>query len=193
MTQLFRLIWPKFLYPKNAKTIQLLEACYGRLYAKLGRVTVIDMVDFMICQVYACSRFDKSYIQRWNVSHSLGQRALSRFFSETSSKKYYEDLWLQSYGLNRPNLVAKYKNFGQHPYQKFIYPEYEDVTKLRLLSTEAGYFICALSTLMWTPFSPVCQRCLYAEKCKRRTLQGYPDLYRIRVLAFSENGRNGYN
>ena len=60
----------------------------------------------------------------------------------------------------------------------------EETTKRRLLSTEAGYLVCALSTLMWTPFSPSCSKCAKAEPCRRRTQARYPELYRIRCEAW---------
>ena len=42
----------------------------------------------------------------------------------------------------------------------------------------------ALSTLMWTPFSPSCSKCAKAEPCRRRTQARYPELYRIRCEAW---------
>ena len=63
-------------------------------------------------------------------------------------------------------------------------PEYEETTKRRQHSTEAGYLVCALSTLMWTPFSPSCSKCAKAEPCRRRTQARYPELYRIRCEAW---------
>ena len=84
----------------------------------------------------------------------------------------------------RHDLARAVEDRRSHPFGRFIYPEYEETTKRRLLSTEAGYLVCALSTLMWTPFSPSCSKCAKAEPCRRRTQARYPELYRIRCEAW---------
>ena len=98
--------------------------------------------------------------------------------------RYREDRWLKSFGLSRHDLARAVEDRRSHPFGRFIYPEYEETTKRRLLSTEAGYLVCALSTLMWTPFSPSCSKCAKAEPCRRRTQARYPELYRIRCEAW---------
>ena len=64
----------------------------------------------------------------------------------------------EEFGLSRHDLARAVEDRRSHPFGRFIYPEYEETTKRRLLSTEAGYLVCALSTLMWTPFSPSCSK-----------------------------------
>lgn len=73
---------------------------------------------------------------------------------------------------------------------KFLYPEYEDATKCRRIGTEAGLYVCSLSTLLWTPLSPVCRECTMAEKCREMTCERYPELYRLRVEHGKQGGRS---
>lgn len=130
------------------------------------------------------SGYDTAYRRKWNVSHSFGKKAIDRYLRSGKERRYREDRWLKSFGLSRHDLARAVEDRRSHPFGRFIYPEYEETTKRRLLSTEAGYLICALSTLMWTPFSPSCSKCAKAEPCRRRTQARYPELYRIRCEAW---------
>ena len=128
--------------------------------------------------------YDTAYRRKWNVSHSFGKKAIGRYLRSGKERRYREDRWLKSFGLSRHDLARAVEDRRSHPFGRFIYPEYEETTKRRLLSTEAGYLVCALSTLMWTPFSPSCSKCAKAEPCRRRTQARYPELYRIRCEAW---------
>ena len=141
-------------------------------------------VRLCICQTYAISGYDTAYRRKWNVSHSFGKKAIGRYLRSGKERRYREDRWLKSFGLSRHDLARAVEDRRSHPFGRFIYPEYEETTKRRLLSTEAGYLVCALSTLMWTPFSPSCSKCAKAEPCRRRTQARYPELYRIRCEAW---------
>lgn len=132
----------------------------------------------------AISGYDTAYRRKWNVSHSFGKKAIGRYLRSGKERRYREDRWLKSFGLSRHDLARAVEDRRSHPFGRFIYPEYEETTKRRLLSTEAGYLVCALSTLMWTPFSPSCSKCAKAEPCRRRTQARYPELYRIRCEAW---------
>ena len=125
-----------------------------------------------------------SYRGKWNISHSFGRKAADRYLHSGKERRYWEDRWLKGFGLSRDSLTQAMENRRGHPFGRFIYPEYEEITKRRLLSSEAGYLVCALSTLMWTPFSPSCSKCTKANPCRRRTEARYPELYRIRCEAW---------
>ena len=101
-------------------------------------------------------------------------------------RRYREELWLGSFSLSREELAASVEDRSRHPFSRFVYPEYEETTKRRLLSTEAGYAVCGASTLLWTPFSPSCRRCAHAGRCRRRTEALYPELYRLRREAWTK-------
>lgn len=141
-------------------------------------------VRFLHMQVYALSGYAPSYRGKWNISHSFGRKAADRYLHSGKERRYWEDRWLKGFGLSRDSLTQAMENRRGHPFGRFIYPEYEEITKRRLLSSEAGYLVCALSTLMWTPFSPSCSKCTKANPCRRRTEARYPELYRIRCEAW---------
>ena len=158
-------VWPDFQFPSGGKADRQLSACFDLLCREAGSVSPERLSDFCICQVYALSGYAPSYRGKWNISHSFGRKAADRYLHYGKERRYWEDRWLKGFG-------------------RFIYPEYEEITKRRLLSSEAGYLVCALSTLMWTPFSPSCSKCTKADPCRRRTEARYPELYRIRCEAW---------
>lgn len=172
-----------FTFPKGRQVLQSISSCMDSL-GQPGRQRVVD---FCVCQIYAISRFERKYSeQRWNPAHSFGKKALDRFAGNCERHRYYEDVWLDEKGITRKDLLALISDRKDHPQAKFILAEYEEKTKRRCLSTEAGYYICGASTLMWTPFSPSCRQCRYADECRKRTQQFYPELYRIRVEQFNK-------
>jgi hypothetical protein len=152
-----------------------------RVFACVDTLPEERIVDYCVCQIYAVSRFGADYLRKWNASHSFGQKAVKRF--EENHAQYHEDKWLQRYGLSRNGLLVLFP--GKHPLQKFIFPGYEEITKRRMQNTEVGFYICLVSTLLWTPFSPACIKCRYSEKCRKITKQKYPGLFRLRVETYS--------
>lgn len=155
----------------------------ARHYGEVGRERIVD---YCVCQVYRLSGFGAGYLLKWKLSHSFGEKAVTRFVTRNVGQKYYEDRWLKSHGLTREKLLRHIEDRSVHPMYKFIYPEYEDITKHRAISSAVGYYICGVSTLLWTPFSEVCRECSKAESCKVRTQKLYPELYRLRVAEYNE-------
>lgn len=185
-TVLMKQLSPRFSFPKGGVATKTVSSCLDSLETEYTvGLSLERIVDYCVCQVYAASRFDKGYVtNKWKVTHSFGKKALERFSETGKAKKYYEEKWLRECNLSRSTLFALIENKKRHPLFKFIYPDYEDATKMRMLSSEVGYYICAVSTLLWTPFSPVCRDCLKANLCKERTRSRYPELYRIRLEEF---------
>jgi hypothetical protein len=176
-----------FKFPGGAVAERSLDACLSALKEKNRSFAGRDrMVDFCVCQVYVLSKYEENYLSgKWKVSHSFGKRALERFAGSTARSRYYEDQWLFKQGLSREKIQEGNRSRKKHPLSKFIFPEYEEVTKKRMSGKEVGFYICMVSTLLWTPFSPTCTRCLNAEKCKAATERKYGELYRIRLEEFS--------
>lgn len=179
-------LWADFTFPEGGRSERILGACFDMLSRNAGAVSPERLADFCICQVYAMSGYDAAYRRRWNVSHSFGEKAVSRYLKSGRQSRYYEDRWLKGFSLSRQGLSGLVQDRSRHPFERFIYPEYEETTKRRLLSTEAGYAVCGLSTLLWTPFSPTCRQCAHAGKCRCRTESRYPELYRIRHEAWNK-------
>ena len=165
-------VFPAFVFPGG-------NLVRNRVFAAIESLCEEKTVDYCICQVYAVHRFGQDYLHRWNACHSFGEKAVSRFLQNRSM--YHEDKWLSACGLSRSKLFLQFT--GNHPLLKFVFPEYEENTKRRMLNTETGFYICLVSTLLWTPFSPVCNKCHNQEKCREITKQKYPELYCIRIKA----------
>lgn len=148
------------------------------------------ILDFCICQVHVASRFDKVYMRKWNVTHSFGKKAMERFMLSTSVRKYHEDKWLSSIGLSRTTLLEEFGDKRDHPLQKFVYPDYEESTKMRLRNIEAGFIVCQLSTLLWTPFSMACLTCIYEKRCRDILSRKFSELYRLRLEEYKKQTGN---
>lgn len=183
--------WTNFRFPGGSQSDGVVSTCLTALEQQYGEVNSERLVDFCVCQGYALSGYGTEYRCRWKVSHSFGRKAITRFSESHAGQRYYENQWLKENGVSRSSLQACIADRSTHPFERFVYPEYEDHTKLRLLSTEAGFAVCGLSTLLWTPFSPACRKCLQSESCRRRTEKCFPELYRLRLEAWQrkEAGR----
>lgn len=182
-------IEPGFRFPGGGLAQKALADCVGKLDEGNGELSREKVVDFCVCQVYAITFYDAQYMRRWKVSHSFGHKAFERYRTTHRARKYYEDIWLNDLGLSRIGLVDLIRDRSVHPLAKFIYPEYEDATKKRHAGTEAGLYICSVSTLMWTPFSPVCHHCSKAHSCQQMTRSQYPELFRIREQEHRKGGQ----
>ena len=177
-----------FVFPGGRIARHAVDSCMDSLETAIeSRLSHERIIDFCICQVYAVSGYTQIYRSRWNVSHSFGKKAMERFTRNTKGKRFYEDKWLANFGLSREKLSGLFKSRKEHPLAKFIYPEYEEVTKKRLHSSEVGFYICRISTLLWTPFSPVCRTCRNEQRCKEITSCKYAELYRIRNEEYNRN------
>lgn len=187
LQQLFTLLlrhtlWPGFRFPGGGAAGRAVTGCAEAFERTHGALSAERMADFCICQAYAASGYGEEYRRRWQPAHSFGAKALERFRATTPARRYYEDRWLRGYGLTREGLVTK-AECGEHPLARFVFPAWEESTKRRLLSTEAGYLVCGCSTLLWAPQSPSCTKCRSSVRCRERTQHLYPELYRLRCEA----------
>ena len=178
-----------FRFPGGGLARRAVDGCMEVLAGGAEAPSREKVVDFCVCQVYALT-FDAKMLRGWTPAHSFGRKALERFARNTSTHRYWEDRWLKEHGLARGGLLHEVRDRSQHPLAKFLYPEYEDATKRRRIGTEAGLYVCSLSTLLWTPLSPVCQECAMTEKCREMTCERYPELYRLRVEHGKQGGRS---
>ena len=179
-------IAPAFTFPKGGIATQAVSSCLELLEEKYqGQVSNERIVDFCICQVHAISRFEKGYYAKWKVTHSFGKKAIERFKGNKQVIKYYEYKWLKEYKLSREALLMEIQDRSEHPLAAYIFTQHEEGTKKRVLSTPVGYYICGISTLLYTPFSLSCQNCRNAKKCIERTIKNFPELYRIRMEKYN--------
>ena len=179
---------PAFVFPGGGIAQKTISTCLDSLERQLSSELGTERItDYCICQVFVVSGFGNDYLRKWNISHSFGQKAINRFLESNSKKKYYEDIWLKKNRMSRNAVLEKFRERKLHPLAKFIFPEYEEATKKRLHNTEAGFCICMLSTLLWTPFSPACNDCFRKKECMEITGMKFPELFRIRMEAYNKN------
>ena len=170
-----------YVFPTGGIIDRGIDNCTNLLTAHYGALSEIRMVDYCVYQMYRVSCMAPVNQSRWKVYHAFTPNAIDNFLSRKKGGEYYENNWLSGYNITREQLVRYIDNRYVHPMAKFIYPEYEERTKKRAISTDAGYHICLLSTLLWTPHSKACTTCVNASKCKERTGRKYPELYRLRL------------
>lgn len=181
-----------FSFPGGGISQKIVSSCIEALESEcLNGLSRERIIDFCICQVYALSEFGPSYLKNWKVSHSFGKKAIERYRKTGSGKKYYEDKWLKKAGLNRENILNLFQDRRKHPLYKFIFPEFEEHTKLRMYNSEVGFYICQISTLLWTPFSSLCLGCKHQQRCIEALKLKFSELYRIRIEEY--NNRTGNN
>lgn len=187
-----RLLDPSFRFPGGAVGLRAVSDCLDLLRTNGGGALSDErLADFCICQAHAISRFDADYLShRWKPSHSFGPKARERFAATTPVRRYHEDRWLGKAGLSRSALPYLLKDRREHPLWQFLDPVYEEATKRRVVNTPVGYYVCGISTLLWSPFSAACVECVRTEPCRRRTAARYPELYRLRCEEAERRSRS---
>lgn len=178
-----------FAFPYGGVASKTITSCLESLKKIYGRLSPQRLTDYCICQVHLISNFPDSYMRRWNVKHSFGHKAVARYLDNDSASYTQENLWLKKTGMSRETLYEQFRLRKEHPLIKLIYPEYEEVTKRRMHSSEVGFYLCQLSTLLWTPFSESCRTCSNEDRCKKVTEAKYGELYRIRIQEYSKNNK----
>lgn len=176
-----------FRFPQGAIAKGTIQTCIESLQECFGdELSSERTVDYCVCQAYVISKYDSAYFKRWNVSHSFGKKALERFQSTHSGIKFYEDKWLKDLRLSRQDLVELIRDKRTHPLFKYVYLEFEDGTKERIPDIEARLLVCRMSTMLWSPFSPVCRACEADERCKHILQRTNPELYRLRIEEYKK-------
>lgn len=181
---------PSFKVSGGGKTVRVVEEWLTAMDKKFGEISGDRIVDYCVCQGYYISQLKDDYTEvNWDITHSFSSsgRSFERYSNTKKQIKYYEDQWLLSNGMSRKQLSKNTTDTSKHPLSKYIYPLYEDRDKERLLSTDAGYFMCEKTSTLYTPFSPVCQKCTSQKLCIERTKLFYPELYRVRMEAWNQN------
>lgn len=171
-----KLISPTFRMSQGGAAIRVFSTALTRLEEKTGALSRTRIVDYLVCSLYVF----KDRETKWTINQVLGPKSLERFNS-AKGRVYYENRWLGKADLTRDYLLTFIADKSNHPQSQYIYLPMEEGTKSRLLNTEAGYIICQSSTLGWSPESPTCSKCQFADKCQIETSQKYPEIYRLRI------------
>lgn len=184
-----RLIDPSFKFPDGGATKRKLSKWIKDFTTVCGgEINSSRIVDYCVFQLH---KNRTAEFQQRLAPNVFGKTALGKYKSMSSREKtYMENQWLSEANLTRAylnSLISEHKK--EHPLAKYIYMEAEESTKKRCLNTMAGYAICQVSTLRWSPFSETCNVCDYADKCQRETERRTPELYRIRIEKYGKGER----
>ena len=150
------------------------------------------IVDFIVYQLYR-KRTPSMY--RFTVRDLFSQYAVEKFKKQfigenaRTGMNYYIDLWLKECGLSRSKLVNIIEGDKPNPLQKYVYMESEEMIKGRFFNTDNGYMLCQQSTTGYAPLSIACRGCIFANKCREVTEKKYPELMRLRIKNYEENGK----
>lgn len=168
---------PDFTFPGGGKVSREMETFTKLLLDKFGEVSDSRIVDYCVCLAH----YWRDLKRQWRPSFSFGPKAIQRYIDFKNGKRYFEDDWLKDHGLSRSYLESLIMDTSNHPLAKYVYMEAEEVTKSRAQKIGAYMTLCDKSTLLWSPFSPSCQKCEQVDKCRQYTNNIYPELYRIRL------------
>lgn len=181
-------LWEDFKFPNGGRSERYIGDCYDILLKKYT-ISSECLVDFCVCQASTMTTFDKRYRRQWSIAHSFSEKAIYRYEIYDKHRRFYNDNWLAKHNLSRQTLSSLLKIRKSPSLLKYVFPEYEEHTKYLNHSSEIGYIICGTSTLMWTPFSPICTKCTYSNLCKERTKHVYPHLYSLRCETWAKQNR----
>lgn len=168
---------PQFSFPGGGKVNREMEAFTRQLNDRFGEVSDSRVVDYCVC----IAHYWRDLKRQWRPSFSFGPKAIQRYIDFKNGKRYYEDEWLKGHGLSRSYLESLIMDTSNHPLTRYVYMEAEEMTKARAQRIGAYVALCFKSTLLWSPFSPSCQKCERSDICKQYTNNVYPELYRIRL------------
>jgi hypothetical protein len=175
---------PSFAFPQGGQVDRKLSQFIVKFSEMCGgEFNTFRLVDYCVFQIH---KNRESPHQRSIAPLVFGDANLKKYLSMSSKQKtYMEDKWLSEAKLTRGALNSLI-NKREHPHAKYIYMPSDECTKKRCLNTDVGFFLCLISTLMWSPFSPTCQICTNADQCVEETKMKYPELYRLRVEKYEK-------
>lgn len=166
---------PSFSIPMGGKNTSCLSRILEAMEKDFGSITGERMVDFCVSAAYA----NREHLSK-DIARVFGPAAWNRYKNEKHQSDWYQDKWLAQNNIDRVNLYELIKDRSEHPMQKYLYMESEEYTKKRLINSNAGFYLCQVQTLGWSPVSECCNMCVNVEKCKEKTNNKYPELYRLR-------------
>ena len=174
-----KLVSPTYRFPKGGAATRTIATFLDRMEHEFGAVTCERLVDACVTGAYTFRDRDD-----WPLKQVFGPSTIKRVKEHKRGQLFYQNQWLETGGLSRGALISMIKDRKEHPQAKLIYIKSEEASKKRQLNQKAGFLICQISTLGWSPKSEACQQCKFTEDCRRETERKYPEIYRLRV----ENG-----
>lgn len=163
-------IVPGGIFNKAAKNV------LTAIESKYGAVTEERLVDFCIRSMY----MNYKDMAHMSIHRLLNKRYVAMLGNAKPGMMHYENEWLDQGGLSRDKLIHLIIDRSVHPLAGYISMPAEESTKQRMHNTDAGFALCMVSTLGWSPTSPSCTSCTNTQRCREFTRIKYPELYRLR-------------
>lgn len=164
-------------FPGGGKDMRMMENFVNLLSKEYGNVSNERIVDYCVSLLH----YRQDTPRTLTINLVFGKASIDKYKRFNKGKRFFEDKWLQEYGLERTQLLKLIKERTKHSLSKYIYIEAEDVTKSRSVKLWLGPSFCERTTTLFTPFSPICQDCKMKEECIENTKRLFPELYRIRM------------
>lgn len=167
---------PTFKFPQGGAIARTLTKFISELETEFGKVTCERLVDACITGAYTCKN-----VKPTPIKSILSSATIKRMREQKRGVIFYQEQWLEMIGTSRRDLVDSINTRTEHPHSRYIFIPSEEMTKKRQLNRKAGYMLCQLSTLGWSPLSDACAQCVFVDECKQETEKKYPELYRLRT------------
>lgn len=171
-----RLVNPTYRFPKGGANTRTIHTFLSKLEEEFGAVTCERLVDACITAAYSIRE-----TPNWTLKQVFGPATIKKIKDSKRGVLFYQNQWLEAKSLSRKSLTDLIKDRKEHPQAKFIFIQAEEATKKRQLNRRAGFVLCQLSTLGWSPLSDACSQCSFIEDCKKETASKYPEIFRLRI------------
>lgn len=171
-----KLVNPTFKFSQGGATTRTIHTFLDRLEKEFGTITSGRLVDACVTAAYTFRETPK-----WTLKQAFGPSTIKRLRENKRGVIFYQNQWLETVSLSRQVLIELIQDRRKHPQAKFIYIQAEEATKKRQLNKKAGYLLCQLSTLGWSPLSEACGHCNFTDDCKKETANKYPEIFRLRI------------
>jgi|GEM_PF-2522619 hypothetical protein len=183
-----------FRFDDSGQTLAMIKCSIPYMQKKLWPQGVSSerIVDYIVYQLY---RRRTQTMFRFTTRDLFSDHAIQKYYDQFIGKNarvgmnYYIDLWLKDGGLSRKKLTEIIDGGRPDPLQKYVYMESEETTKTRFYNTDNGYYLCQQATTGYAPLSRACQGCDFRKRCYDVTEKKYPELMKLRIKNYEENGK----
>lgn len=155
-----------------------------QVYNIYGSVIVERLVDIAVFIEYYYREERLGFVgYLTQMRQKYSEQMIDRYRQRNGSMVYYEDEWLQRYGLSRQSLRTL-EGTPRTDEIRALDTTFEDSSRKRFFNTTMGFVYCHSHTSGWEPNSRLCQSCKFAERCKTDLRNSNPSLLMQREQAY---------
>lgn len=171
--------------PGGGRTHDFMSRFVNKMIGIYGDLSDERIVDYCVSLLHY-----RRNMKNFSFKMVFGPTSVDKYLGFKDGKKHFENKWLDENGFSRSQLLSIISIQKDHPHSKYIYVEAEDVTKRRAIKLGLIPMLCARTTTMWTPFSPVCRSCGSSRECEIETERLFPELTRLRREGWQKKSDN---